>query len=170
MEKGMFCPKCGAGDQSAYSYCKRCGEWLPDIDAVNKPGFGLFRRRTRPEEKIRKMRILEALSAALSLTSAAIIYSFVASGRNAGLLFLAAIFCVVVAVYQAVNFYLGYNLQRRIDRGRQDTESTVHLTEDQTAGELNSADRFESAQVQSVVENTTKLLDPVPRKADDRNR
>jgi uncharacterized membrane protein YvbJ len=49
--KKMFCPKCGADDQGAESYCKRCGEWLPDLDAIRRPG--LFRKRTR-EEKIRK--------------------------------------------------------------------------------------------------------------------
>ena len=69
MKKNMFCPKCGADGQSAESYCKRCGEWLPDLDAIRSPR--LFRKRTR-EEKIRKMRVLEAVSAALSLTAAAI--------------------------------------------------------------------------------------------------
>ena len=49
MKKNMFCPKCGAGGQSAESYCKRCGEWLLDLDAIRGPG--LFRKRTR-EEKI----------------------------------------------------------------------------------------------------------------------
>ena len=66
----MFCPKCGAADQSAESYCKLCGDWLPDVDALTRPG--LFRKRTR-EEKLRKMRVLEMVSAGLSLTSAAII-------------------------------------------------------------------------------------------------
>ena len=30
----MFCPKCGSGGQRAESYCKRCGEWLPEADAL----------------------------------------------------------------------------------------------------------------------------------------
>ena len=165
----MFCPKCGAEDQNANSYCKRCGEWLPDIESLSKPGFGLFRKLTRPEEKIRKMRIFEAISTGLSLTSAAIIFSFIVAGRNRGLLFLAAISCVVVAVYQIVNFYLGYNLQRRIDGSRQNNATTANLPDEHKTGQLNAAAEIENAHLQSVVDDTTKLLDPVPRKAVDRN-
>ena len=163
----MFCPKCGAGDQTADSYCKRCGEWLPDMTALARPG--LFRKRTR-EEKIRKMRILEAISAGLSLTSAAIIFSILATGRNTELLFLAAICGVVVAVYQVVNFYLGYNLQRRIDQSREDSTPQVSLPADNRLGQLNSADTSQIAQMHSVVDNTTELLDPVPRKARETDR
>lgn len=47
----MFCPKCGADGQTADSYCKRCGQWLPDLTAIRRPG--LFRKQTR-DEKIRK--------------------------------------------------------------------------------------------------------------------
>ena len=165
----MFCPKCGAVDQNADSYCKRCGEWLPDIDALTRPGFGLFRKRTR-EEKIRKMRILEALSAALSLTSAAIIFSVIASGSNRQLLFLAAMCGVIVAGYQIANFYLGYNLQRKIDQSREDNSANVSLPDENRVGQLNSADTFRSAQMQSVVDDTTKLLDPIPRKTGDIDR
>src|SRR5687768_14460083 len=142
MGKSMFCPKCGAEYQNVNSYCKRCGEWLPDIDSLGKPGFELFRKITRPEEKIRKMRIFEAISTGLSLTSAAIIVSFIAAGRNRELLFLAAIFCVVVAVYQIVNFYLGYNLQRRIDGSRQDNATTADFPDDHKTNQLNPAAEF----------------------------
>jgi uncharacterized membrane protein YvbJ len=72
MKTTMYCPKCGADGQSAESYCKRCGDWLLDLDSIRKSG--LFRKRTR-EEKIRKMRVLEGVSAALSLT-AGVIYRF----------------------------------------------------------------------------------------------
>jgi hypothetical protein len=164
MGKSMFCPKCGAGDQAGDSYCKRCGEWLPDMDELAKPR--LFRRRTR-DEKIRKMRILEAVSAALSLTSAGIILSFLLRGGNIQLLFLAAMCGLIVAVYQIVNFYLGYTLQRRIDKSREEGSTTVNLPDANRAGQLNSADTFQTAHTQSVTENTTELLDRVPRKTRD---
>jgi uncharacterized membrane protein YvbJ len=64
MSKRMFCPKCGANDQQTDSYCTRCGQWLPDMDNLNRPRF-LWNKT--PAQKIRKMRILEALSAGLSV-------------------------------------------------------------------------------------------------------
>ena len=132
----MFCPKCGTDGQRAESYCKRCGEWLPDLNAIHRPG--LFRKRTR-EEKIRKMRVLEAVSAALSLTAVAIISSVLLAGTDTQLLYLAVLCCVVVAIYQTVNFYLGYKLQQSIDRSRSGLPDQIDEAEE-AFGRLNAAD------------------------------
>src|SRR5687768_5089539 len=129
MAKNMFCPKCGADAQSAESYCRRCGEWLPDIEALDRPR--LFRKSTR-EQKIRKMRILEAISAGLSLTAAAIIISVLRGGGNTQLLILAVFCCLIVAAYQVVNFYLGHKLQQRVDESR--TRGTGELQSGAEAG------------------------------------
>jgi uncharacterized membrane protein YvbJ len=158
--KNMFCPNCGADDQTADAYCKRCGEWLPDIAALAKPG--LFRKASR-DEKIRKMRILEAVSAGLSLTSAAIIISVLATGRNVEMLFLAAICGVVVAVHQIINFYLGYKTQHKIAESRSDIADNIKVMDEKRPLEINSADMTPFIDVPSVVENTTELLEPVPR-------
>ena len=160
MKQNMFCPKCGADGQSAESYCKRCGEWLLDLDAIRSPG--LFRNRTR-EEKIRKMRVLEAVSAGLSLTAGAIITAVLVAGGDVRLLFLAALCCVIVALYQIVNFYLGYKLQRGIDQSRTTTSNKIEAAED--FGRLSAADTTAFVNRASVVENTTELLEPLPREA-----
>ena len=160
MKTNMFCPKCGADGQGAESYCKRCGEWLPDLDAVRSPG--LFRQRTR-EEKIRKMRVLEAVSAALSLTAGAIIISVLVTGANVQLLSLAVLCCVVVAVHQIVNLYLGYKLNQRIDQSRSSTPDKIEAAEE-NVGRLSAADTTPFVNRASVIENTTELLEPVPRK------
>jgi hypothetical protein len=159
MMKSMFCPKCGADAQSAESYCKRCGEWLPDIDALVRPG--LFRKPTR-EDKIRKMRVLEAVSAGLSLISAAIIISILAGGGDTQLLFLAAFCCLLVAAYQVVNFYLGYKLHQRVDQSRAGTDVIGAETE-KGVRVLRSADATPFVGGHSVIENTTELLEPIPR-------
>ena len=166
MKKNMFCPKCGTDGQSAESYCKRCGEWLPDLDATRRPG--LFRKRTR-EEKILKMRILEAVSAGLSLAAAAIITSVLVTGTNLQLLSLAVMCCVVVAAYQIINFYLGHTLQQRIDQSRSGVHDEIQGTEE-AFGRLNAADTTPFINRASVVENTTELLEPVPRAAKPDNK
>ena len=150
-----------SGRSDAESYCKRCGEWLPDLDAIRRPG--LFRKRTR-EEKIRKMRVLEAVSTVLSLTAGAIITSVLVAGTDTQLLYLAVLCCVVVAVYQIVNFYLGYKLQQRIDRSRSGPPDEIKAAEEEL-GRLNAADTTQFVNRASVVENTTELLEPLPREA-----
>ena len=157
----MFCPKCGTDGQRAESYCKRCGEWLPDLNAIHRPG--LFRKRTR-EEKIRKMRVLEAVSAALSLTAVAIISSVLLAGTDMQLLYLAVLCCVLVAIYQTVNFYLGYKLQQSIDRSRSGLPDQIDEAEE-AFGRLNAADTAPFVNRASVIENTTKLLESLPREA-----
>ena len=158
----MFCPKCGADAQSAESYCKRCGEWLPDIDNLTRPR--LFRKRTR-EEKIRKMRVLEAVSAGLSLTAATIIIAILAGGGDTQLLFLAAFCCVLVAAYQAVNFYLGYKLQERIAQTRAQVSDESKSIDGKKVRSLSPGDVTSFVGRNSVVDNTTELLDPIPREA-----
>ena len=156
----MFCSKCGANAQNVESYCTRCGEWLPDVEGSRRPG--LFRKRT-PEEKTRKMRILEAVSAGLAFAAGAIIFR--ADPRTDGqLLSLAGVFCVIVAIYQVANFYIGYKLNQRIDRSRSNTRERIKATEE-SVGRLRAADTTAFVNRASVVDNTTELLERVPRKA-----
>lgn len=157
----MFCPTCGASDQTGESYCKRCGEWLMDLDSLAKPG--LFRKKTR-DQKLHKMRSLEAVSAGLALTAATIIIGILSTGRNAEMLPLAAFCCLLVAVYQAVNFYLGYKLQHRIDQSRSDNVDEIKAWGEKRTQHLTSPDATHFVEGSSVVENTTELLDPIPRK------
>lgn len=158
----MFCPNCGADDQTADAYCKHCGKWLPDMDALAGPG--LFRKRSR-EEKLRKMRVLEAVSAGLSVTAAAIIVSVLSTGRNMELLFLAAFCCALVAAYQVINLYLGYKTQHKIAESRSDIADEIKVMGEKRAREISSTDMTPFIEVPSVVENTTELLEPIPRDA-----
>jgi len=160
----MYCPKCGTNDQLAESYCRHCGEWLPDLNALARRK--LFGKLTR-EQKIEKIRILEAVSAGLSLTAAAIILSILAGGDRQ-MLFLAALCCVLVAVYQAINFYLGYKLQQRIKHSS--TESTNdgidsrEVIAETRVNALGASNPDQFIGPQGVTENTTELLDPVPQR------
>lgn len=132
-----------------------------DMDSLAKPG--LFRKKTR-DQKLQKMRSLEAVSAGLSLTAAAIIIGILSTGRNAEMLPLAALCCILVAVYQAVNFYLGYKLQHRIDRSRAGNVDEIKAWSEKSTQRLTSPDAAHFVDGSSVVENTTELLDPIPRR------
>ena len=155
----MFCPNCGAEGQSVESYCRFCGEWLPDIAALTNRKF--FGKLTR-EQKIGKMRVLEAVSAGLSLTAAAIIISILAGG-DMKILFLAAFCCILVAVYQVVNFYLGYKLQPRTDQRRPENEEEIKTIAGKGINALNAGETIDFVNRASVTDNTTKNFEPVLR-------
>lgn len=70
------------------------------------------------------MRVLEAVSGGLALTAAAIIFAVLSGNVDTQLLFLSSFSCLFIAVYQAVNFYLGISLQRRIEQSRKE-DATV---------------------------------------------
>jgi hypothetical protein len=111
------------------------------------------------------MRVLEAASAGLSLTSAAIIISFLAGGGDKGLLHLAAFCCFLVAVYQVVNFYLGNKLQHRVEQPRADSSGEIKAEDERSVGVLGPGDATSLGEGRSIVENTTQLLEPIPRRA-----
>ena len=110
------------------------------------------------------MRVLEVVSAALSIMSAMIIVF--ADPRDTYALKIALTCCLIVAAYQAINFYLGYKLHHRTERGRTDDTNAVAGAAQATAPQLNAGDtNFFVRGAASAVENTTELLDPLPRKA-----
>jgi hypothetical protein len=158
--KTIYCQKCGADGQRVEAYCKRCGEWLPDIDALSRPG--LLRKLTR-EEKIRKMRLLEMISAGLSLISVAVILAVLAGQNDKQFLFLAVICCSLVAIYQMVNFYLGYKLKPKTTENRAEKGNPIDAKTTGDVRMLGEADNNQFVEMPSVVENTTELLDAVPR-------
>jgi hypothetical protein len=159
----MFCPKCGAADQSVDSYCKRCGEWLPDTSHLGRRR-GRLTTRT-PEQRNQKMRVLEAASFLAALASAFIIGAFVSGKLEKPALIIALDLSVITAVFQIVNFIIGRSLQKRLKQGRDDAEKDVALQPASERFQLQQADTSNLVQPASVTENTTAILEPIPRRA-----
>ena len=158
--KTMFCPKCGAGAQSVESYCTLCGEWLPDMGALARRQ--LFRRLTRGE-KIAKVRVLEMVSAGLSLTSAVIIIDILAGTGDPQMLPLVAFCCLLVAAYQMVNVYLGYKVRRSVDQSRAEGVREMEAEGGTGTRTIGGGDGRRLAGAPGGVEHATELLEPVPR-------
>ena len=105
------------------------------------------------------MRVLELVSAGLSLTAAAVIFAVLRGTADTELLFLSLLCCLIVAVYQIVNFDLGSTLQKKIEQSRLKAEALSHKTTEQ----LRAGESTTFVNPHSVVENRTKHLDAVPR-------
>jgi hypothetical protein len=160
----MFCPKCGAAEQSTDSYCKRCGEWLPDTSHLGRRR-GRLRART-PEQRNRRMRILEAASALSALGAAVLIAAVMAGRLDKPALAIAMDLCIVTAMFQVVTFLIGYSLQKRQKQGRDEVDKSINLESGKSGGQLNPADTGHLVPPPpSVTESTTALLEPAPNVA-----
>ena len=151
----IFCSRCGAGGQHADSYCRSCGLWLPDPRAVGRR-HGRLRLRT-PEERNRKMRVLEAVGAVFSLSAAVLIFVSLAARPSHPLLVPAADLCIVAAVFQVVSFVIGRGLQKRIEKGHRDETGRAAVAD---VPQLSPADSSQFVRPPSVTEHTTELLEP----------
>ncbi len=120
----LFCPKCGAGEQSHESYCRSCGEWLPNLEHIG--GLGLFRAASR-EDRVQRIRVLELISIGMSLTSALIVFLFLTGLLDRNLLYLVVAFGIVVSVYQIANMYLGRKVAKSLPK-KPETEDRSELS------------------------------------------
>src|ERR687895_124151 len=103
----MFCPRCGAGEQSPRAFCKRCGEWLPEIRSRAPRGFG----GETPEQNISATLFFSALSSLAALLSAVALYATHLDGGKWSV-YLAAGVCLCIAAWQASSFAVGLKLRR----------------------------------------------------------
>ncbi|HEU4387440.1 MAG TPA: hypothetical protein VFV34_06560 [Blastocatellia bacterium] len=142
----MYCPTCGAADQSASSYCRKCGEWLAD-----RTGRG---RKHTPGDKLKAISVFSGLNSLFSLVSAIILYAtYLGTPAAKWSIYVAGAFCTVIAVHQAISFAFALSLiirdrRRRIEPGYQQVADVT--------GQLESGSQFTG--LPSVTEKTTELL------------
>lgn len=163
----MFCPSCGADSQRANSYCKRCGEWLPDINARTRSGFG----GQTPQQNIFTNLFMSAISTLAALLSAIALYAtYLGSGDARWSVYLAAAFCLCIAGWQTSSFFITLKLRRRLKKGREETTEVEQLQKQRSPSALNPGDPNALIEMPSVTENTTRVLDPVLSRERDTQR
>ena len=161
----MFCPNCGAADQSPNAYCKRCGEWLAD-----KKSFG-GRGASKPQERITAMVVFNGLSALLALFSAIALYAtYLNTPEAKWSIYVAGAFCFVIAVHQMVTLSFALELKLRLKRGHTGAGPAVAAPADEGVAALGSGQTTQFVDARSVTENTTELLEAVPRVTKPGNR
>src|SRR3977135_755208 len=154
----MFCPNCGAADQSPNAYCKRCGEWLAD-----KTSFG-GRGASKPEQRITTMIVFNGLSVVLALFSAIALYAtYLNTPEAKWSVYVAGACCFVIAIHQMISLAFALELKLRLKRIHTDAGQGVVPEAADSVPALGSGDRTEFVDARSVTENTTELLEAIPR-------
>ena len=148
----MFCPGCGAADQSAEIYCRQCGIFLPDL---NKPA----KRRNTPEEHIKANSVLTLLSAIVSAALAIALYAtFLGKEGTPLLIFITAGFLTALFAWQVQTFWRMRLLKRHFKRDiPQANSADSSLGAAPTSRILNEGTPSDAVLI-SVTDNTTKKL------------
>ena len=167
----MFCQKCGKGEQTPESYCRACGEWLPDLSKRGRKSFG----GDSPEESLKISLVLSAMTAIVALVLAVLLYAnYLGKPGVSGLIYATAAFLLAIAGWQASNFYVGLKLRRNFVRRRAGdfAPDANELREGASKAALPAADtsKFVNRPPASVTENTTELLQPILSKGEKQNR
>lgn len=159
----MFCPKCGKSDQQVNSYCRQCGNFLPDFENLKK-------KETPPEVHLKANSFLNLLTALVSLTLAIILYSmFLGKADTPVIIYVVAGFLTAMTAWQVQTFWRTILLKKHfknnkpnIETESETTSNKVELKPQSTAKLLNEPD-FSDSIPASVVENTTRNLTKQPR-------
>jgi hypothetical protein len=152
----MFCVMCGAGGQQGNAYCKRCGEWLPDIKAGRRKPFG----GDTPRKNLFTILFMSASSAIFALFSAIALYAtYLGTNEVKWSVYFAAAFCLCIAAWQTSSFIAAIKLRKRLAKGREKIATPV-LDVRKQRSELGPADTAPFIGVPSVTESTTELLEP----------
>lgn len=169
----MFCPNCGNASQQASSYCRQCGEFLPDYSKKrNQLAFG----GETPQQQIRTNLVLNLLSSIVSIASAIVLFTVPKTVGAAQIIYLIAALLLAVGGWQLSTFFVGLKLRKHFNqrKGASNVEETPPVEENAMPKTISS---FETARMKilldeanlddaipaSVVENTTrKLKEKVP--------
>lgn len=149
----MFCPKCGNADQKENTYCRSCGNFLPDFD-------NLKQREISPEEHLKANSVLNIMTAVVSLTLAILLYVNYLGGENTPvLIYITAGFLTAMFAWQVQVFVRNLKLKKQIILPkRTETKEKLKEIESVPTKELLKEADFSDNVPTSVVEYTTRKL------------
>ena len=106
----------------------------------------------------------------VAFASAAMIFYFPSSQGDMSLLTLAGTFCLVIALYQVVNFYFGLTLQPKRGKNQIEDGRLMEKETNDLPHSPNELSEKEFIELPSITESTTELLRPTPRAAESERR
>ena len=152
----MFCPKCGKADQSAETYCRQCGTFLPDLSKSIK-------RESPPEENIKVNTVLSMMTVIVSFTLAILLYVFFGfRGTTHPMIYVTAGLLIAMGAWHIQTFIRARRLKKQWKRRVTQSENEpVAIGKAATDKQLEMPD-FESMIPASVTDRTTKHLSEKP--------
>ena len=152
----MFCPKCGKADQTPESFCRQCGNYLPDFDKAAK-------KTTTPEEHIKANAVLSLLTAVASLTLSILLFlTFKNYPDPHPIIYVTAGFLLTITAWQIQTFWRTLLLKKHFKKPKNqpaaDNQNAPHEIEAKPTNPLLNEADFANHVPASVVEKTTRKL------------
>jgi hypothetical protein len=146
----MFCPKCGKSDQSAETYCRQCGVFLPDLSKPHK-------QPVPPEQHVKVNTVVSVMTIVTCFTLAILLYVFLGFRESTHpLIYLTAGLLLAMGAWHIQTFIRGLQLRKHF-RKHQLAQETALEGGTATDRLLNRPD-FENMVPASVTDRTTKHL------------
>jgi hypothetical protein len=159
----MFCPNCGASEQSPDAYCKKCGTYLRDVSFR-----GWLFSGNNPEKAARSIIISSVFIAILCMCISILILRTQRSGDLAYLKY-AFTLCWLIIGYLVALSLVGFNLRRKMGRARSNSLNELAATNNSRGISPVLEQRTKRLPgTESAGEATTELLNSTPREFEER--
>ena len=152
----MYCPNCGKADQKENTFCRQCGNFLPDFEKIIK-------KKTSPEDHLKANTFLSLLTGIVSLTLAVILYAmFLGRADTPIIIYVVAGFLTAIFFWQAQTFWRTILLKKEFGKrekfNNEQEEIKTSFDKSVPTKELLPEADFNDIVPASVTENTTKTL------------
>lgn len=146
----MFCPTCGKSDQTPETFCRQCGNFLPDIDKSAK-------KRQTPEDHLKANTFLGFISIIVSFSLAIALYSiFLPRNDTHWVIYLTAGFLIAIGAWQIQLLWRTLLLKKHFKKNRPQDAPT--LPAERITGKMLEKANLDDIVPPSITEQTTRNL------------
>lgn len=147
----MYCPKCGQSDQSAESFCRRCGLFLPDLSKPIKLG-------NTPLDHVTANTALSLMTIIASLTLAVLLFSVLAFKPDTHpLIYATAGLLIAMAAWHVQSLWRSLILRKHFKKNEEARLASLKDSPTETQNLLDPAN-LSGVIPGSVTERTTRDL------------
>jgi hypothetical protein len=161
---GMFCPNCGASEQTPDTYCKKCGTYLRDVSfrgwlfGVNNPGNAAL------------VIVISSVFVAIACVCISIlIIRAIRSGDPAHLKYALAL-CWLIIGFLIPIFLMGFRLWRKMRRAQSGLNESALTNNSRGIAPSPGQPTERLSGTESSGEAATELLSSPPREFDERKQ
>ena len=121
--QSVYCHKCGKSEQYADTFCRECGNYLPDVDQLVRR----YAAENSPETSVNKNLAANIFTLLFSISVVfTIAFSFAGGNLSVVFVHLSVLLCFIIGGWQVTNFRNNLKLKRLLKDKKFLLESEKH--------------------------------------------